>query len=165
MGPRNPGAPKIPYSRVMGAHAYWLEAIEDFIFAALFFLTAIPLARFLYRHTRCLAAAKLVSIGMFTATVGLTLLGMSAWKIMQFDPESSSPYANAAFIFQIGGACIMGGALVFTNIYAKKLIASGALDPSLRSSPLGLRSRRLDEASLAEFRARVAVPLSSSRET
>src|SRR5262245_56302257 len=119
----------------MGEHAYWVEAVEDFIFAALFFLTAIPLARFLYRHTRCLAAAKLVSIGMFAATVGLTLLGISAWEIMLSDPDTSSPYASAAFFFQIGGACIMGGALIFTNMYAKKLISSGALDPSLKSSP------------------------------
>ena len=124
----------------MGART---EGIQDFIFALVFVIAAPPLARFLYQKTRCQAAAMLVGIGMISAAVGLTFLGISAWQYLKDNSDYASPFASAAMVCQLGGATIMAGSLIFTHEFAKKLRSSGALDPSLRSSPLGLRSRRL----------------------
>lgn len=142
----------------MGPHDYWVGAVKDFVFAALFLALGPSLASFLYRKTRCRAAALLVAIGSLATAVGLSLLGAGTLQVAKWDVDGSPPYAMLALVCQVGGALMMAGGLLFVNEYTGKLIAAGALDPSLRSSPLGLRSRRLDEASSAECRARVAAP-------
>ena len=115
------------------------EVLENFVFAMLFLSLGPSLGGFLFRKTRCKAAALLVSFGTISAAIGLMVLGAKPI----FDPSDGITNFNAsALVFQLAGAMIMCGALAFTNEYTKKLISSRALDPSLRSSPLGLRYRR-----------------------
>ena len=123
----------------MNTRDFWVEALQTFLFAAIFFVTGPSLAAFLFRKTHCRAAALLISIGTISAALGLILLGLRA---LNDHRDGMTPYNSAALVCQLGGAAIMAGGLLFTNIYTKKLISSRALDPSLRSSPLGLRYRR-----------------------
>ena len=133
---------RYPYTQNMEPqHQFWVEAIQNFIFAALFVVAGPSLARFLYRHTRCTAASMLVGIGMIGAAAGLGLLGMADCQYLQWNPDGSEPYATAAFVCQIGGAFIMAGALVFTSLYKKKLIDEKAVDPKLKRNALGLSTR------------------------
>jgi len=125
----------------MGPHQIQVEAIENFLFAALFVIAGPSLARFLYRHTRCMAASMLVGIGMIGAAAGLGLLGIADCQLLQSNLDGSTPYESAAFICQIGGAFVMAAALVFTSIYRRKLTDEKAVDPSLKRSALGLTTR------------------------
>ena len=118
-----------------------VEAIENVVFAALFLIAAPSLSGFLYRHTRCRAAAILVSVGMSAAAIGLVLLGLADRQYLLENPDGYPPYANAALTCQLAGAFILGGSLLFTAEYSRKLRESGARDPSLRSTPLGFRYR------------------------
>ena len=130
----------------MGPRGLYTEGMQDFIFALLFVVTGPALARFLFRKTRCHAAAMLVGIGMISAATGLTFLGIAAWQYVQENSAPYTPFAMAALVCQMGGAAIMTGALVFTHEYAKKLHSAGAVDPTLISTSIGIRSRCLAEA-------------------